>query len=222
VKRHALVLLVVATSLAGRAAAAEPADALKAATAAASYAFKVEQQSGAPGAVEAKYQKGQPLWCKADNIELFKKGDALVYRDGDKWMRSKRGITSDPLRVLGAVARASTLRLPHEELAAVAKGVKGGWKAAGKEDGCTVYAADLTPEAARQLAPTAQQSVARGGTARLCINSDGKLVKYTLAIRLEGRLGNADVDGTAPRTVTLSGVGSTRVEVPVAARKALE
>jgi hypothetical protein len=47
-------------------------------------------------------------------------------------------------------------------------------------------------------------------------------VKYRYTLRVQGRLGNADVDGTRTKTVNLSGLGTTKVEVPEAARKALE
>src|SRR5436190_17088001 len=98
--------------------AADLSPAVKKATASDSYAFTVEEQLGP---VEGKYQKGKPLWCKADKIELFRKGETVAYKDGDKWLRSRTGTLSDPLRVLGAVAKVRGTRLPHEELAVVVK-----------------------------------------------------------------------------------------------------
>src|SRR5947209_1351377 len=68
-----------------------------------SYAFRVEEKTAAatPAAVvEGEYQKGQPVHFRADGIEFYRKGTALVYRQGDRWQRSKTGIESDPLRIL--------------------------------------------------------------------------------------------------------------------------
>ena len=186
------------------------------------YAFQTEEKLGKGAGVEGAYQKGQPLSLKADKIDFFKAGDVLVYKHGDAWTRSKRGIESDPLIVLGAVAKVNAVRLPHEELADLGKLLRGAKKSDGMEDGCTVYVGDLTEEGAKKLAPAASQGAAKGGTARVFVNGAGAVVKYTLNIRLKGRQGNAEVDGTAEKTVKLSDLGSAKVEVPEAAKKALD
>ena len=185
-----------------------------------SYRFAVEAQPGAGGKLEARYQKGQPLACKADQIELFKKGEVVAYKDAGKWQKSRTGRLSDPLRVLGAVVKVRTVRLPHEELATLAKSVRSVKKA--KEGGQTVYSAALDKEAAQALARSEHKGVAQSGSARFWLNKDGQLAKYTVSIRVQGRIGGADIDGTMTRTVVLSGVGSTKVEIPEAARKVLE
>jgi hypothetical protein len=205
--------------------AAELAKALQKTAALDSYTFTVEE--GGPGAggrpgLEAKYQKDQPLWCKAENRELFKKGDVLVYKDGNDWVRSRTGTLSDPLRVLGAVAKVRKVRVPHEELAGFEKHFKD-VKAAGKDkDGNLEYSGDLTDEAVKKLVPTEFRQVARSGTAKVWVNSGGMVVKYTVAITVKGRLGNAEVEGMPTRTVMIRDGGKTKVEVPEAAKKALE
>jgi CubicO group peptidase (beta-lactamase class C family) len=198
----------------------EVAAALKKSAALENYAFTVEQLSGMAGAVEAKYAKGQPLWATADKVECYKQGDKMVYLDAGKWQRTKSGTESDPLRVLGAIAKVRTLRLPHEELAALEKHLRDVKKAADPEDGLTVYTADLTPDGAKALA-TEHKDVARGGTVKLWAGKDG-VMKYTVSIRVQGKVGNAEIDGTLARTTTLRQLGATKVEVPDAARKALE
>ena len=45
---------------------------------------------------------------------------------------------------------------------------------------------------------------------------------YEVSIQVKGRRGNADVDGTITRTIIVKDVGTARVEVPAAAKKALE
>lgn len=185
-----------------------------------SYRFTVEPQPGAGAKLEGHYRKGRPLFCRVGPLRLFKQGEAIVYSDAGKWQRSRTGRLSDPLRVLGAVAQVRTVRLPHEELAALAKAVRAVKKTT--EGGQTVYSATLDREAARALARPEHKGVAQGGSARFWVAKDGALTKYAVSIRVQGRIGGADIDGTVTKTVALSGVGKTSVEVPEAARKALK
>jgi hypothetical protein len=189
-----------------------------------SYAFTVEERpgKGTGGTVEGKYQKGQPLSLKADQIEFFKKGDALVYKYKDQWSKTRRGIQSDPLIVLGASAKAGGVRPPHEEIAGFDKYLKDPHRADQKEKDCSVYTGALTPDAAAKLAPSEYRSVARGGTAKLWISRDGVIVQYAITLRLQGQLGNAVIDGTSTRKVVLTDVNATRVVVPEGAKKAIE
>ena len=225
--RSLLPLSAVALFLAAAPAASADdtlANALKQASAADSYAFTVEEKPGpgSGGGVEGKYQKGRPVFAKADKIEFFKQGEAVAYKEKDAWTRSRTGTLSDPLRVLGAVAKVRSLRLPHEEVAALANSAKAAKKSDAKEDGLTVYTAPLDAAAAQKLARSEHRSVARGGTAKFWVNADGKLVKYATAIKVQGRIGNAEIDGTVNKTVSLSGIGMTKVEVPAEAKKVLE
>jgi hypothetical protein len=199
-----------------------PAGALDKAAALERYAFTVEEKPGKGGAaVEAKYQKGRPLYCKADGVEFYKKGDALVYKQDDQWKRTKRGVESDPLRILGASAKANSLKLPHEELAVLVKGLKEVKKADAKDDGNTVYTADLTEAALKQLTPSEFQGVATAGAVKVCVNGDGELVKYALTITLKGKRGNVEINGSTTKTVALTERGTAKVEPPEAAEKAL-
>ena len=186
-----------------------------------SYTFAVDERpgGGTSGAFTGKYVRGQPIYFQADGIDFFRQGQALAYAQGGQWHRSKTGVESDPLRVLGAVAKVRRARLPHEELAGFAKHIQRVRKA--QEKGQAVYRGDLTDAAVKQLAPAEFCPVARGGQARVWV-SGGQVTKYAVTLRLEGRLGNAEIDGTAQRTVTLSDAGRTAFEVPAAARKALE
>src|SRR5437763_939473 len=88
------------------------------AAAARSYTFQVDEQPGAGtgGAFSGKYVQGQPTHFQADGIDFFRQGKAIAYEQGGQWRRSKTGVASDPLRVLGAVAKVRRARLPHEEL----------------------------------------------------------------------------------------------------------
>ncbi len=48
------------------------------------------------------------------------------------------------------------------------------------------------------------------------------LTKYQITIHVQGRRGNAEVDGLMTKTVTLSQVATAKVVVPSGAREALE
>jgi hypothetical protein len=187
------------------------------------YGFKVEEDAGRGAAVvEGKYKKGQPVSLQADGIAFFRKADALAYDDGGGWQRSKTGTQSDPLRVLGAAAKVRGARLPHEELTELAGGLQDLRKAEEETEGTVVFTGTLAEKAARELAPASLRSVARGGQAKLWVGRDGQVRKYSLTIRVQGSLGNAEVDGEVKRAVTLGERGTARVEVPEGAKKALE
>ncbi len=97
------------------------AKALRAVNNADSYAFIVEE--GGEGAIVGKYQKDRPTSFK---------GDALVYQHGSTWQKAKTGMQSDPLAILAASAKVRGARLPHEEVADLAKHLKNVTKAAEK------------------------------------------------------------------------------------------
>lgn len=206
--------------LAALAAAADDdnlAKSLRAVSGADSYAFTVEEGGAA---VEGTYQKDRPVAFKADRIDFFKKGDVLVYKQADKWQRSKTGTQSDPLAVLGASAKVRGARLPHEELAGFDKHLKNVKKAEAK--GQAVYSAELTEDGAKALAKPADREIARGGTAKLWVDDKGRLVRYEVAIKLKGRRGSADVDGEVTKKVAVKDVGAAKVDVPDEVKKLLE
>jgi hypothetical protein len=185
---------------------AKIADAVSAVTTAKNYAFTLD-------GVSARHQDGQPLHVVADKIEFFRKDNILVYKDKGEWQRTRTGTLSDPLRILGPSAKVRALRLPSEELKLLSKAVANAKAGA---------ALDLDADLARKLARTEDADLAKSATAKFWLDADGKLAKYEIAIRVQGRRGNADVDGVVTRTVTLSGMGSTKVDVPAPALKALE
>jgi hypothetical protein len=188
------------------------------------YSFTITENpgQGAGGKFQGKYQKGQPVAFTADNIEFYRQGNTLVYKDAGLWQRSKTGIQSDPLRILVGAAKVRSARLPHEDLAELSKHVQWDKKVEAGAEGTRVYAGTLDAAAARKMAPTAFQSVATGGQVKILVAGDGLVTHYALTLRLQGRLGNAEVNGAATRSVTFSELGSARVQVPDAARKALE
>jgi hypothetical protein len=190
------------------------AKAVKSLTAADSYAFVAK--GGNPGdGVEGQYQKDKPLHVKADKMEFFRKGDLMVYKKDDAWHRTRTGTLSDPLIILGASAKVRDVRIPHEEIAALGKALSDVEKADATLTG------KLTEAASRDLVPKADANLARGGKATIWLDAQGRATKYEFTVQLKGQRGNADVDGAYTKTVTLSGLGATRLDVPEAATMAL-
>jgi hypothetical protein len=191
-----------------------------------SYAFKIEEKSNQRAGVEGKYEKGQAVFLSADKIDFYKKGEALVYKDAGQWQRSKTGTQSDPLRILGAVSKVRGARLPHEELADLVKGLKAVEKVEAEPKGSTLYAGvysgTLTEAAAKKLAPPSLRSIVTQGRSKLWVGLDGQVHQYAITIRARGVVGNAEINTEINRTVTLSNLGTARVEVPKEARKVLE
>jgi hypothetical protein len=85
-----------------------------------------------------------------------------------------------------------------------------------------VYTGDLKEEGARRFVQKSLQSVATGGKAKIWIGLDGEVHKYLINVRVQGRLGNAEVDGEVTKTVIISDRGTAQVNVPQAAMKAIE
>jgi hypothetical protein len=192
--------------------------ALQPVIAARSYSFTVKD--GAGPEVEGTHQKDSPLHCRADRIEFFRQGDALVYRQGDAWQRTRTGTLSDPLPILAASARVNAVRPPHEELAKLSAGMTDVRKTADTDR--ITYTGILPEKVAKELARSEDRDLARGGSATVRADARGRLTGYEVSIQVKGRRGDADVDGTVTRTVTVKDVGKARVEVPAAAKKALE
>jgi hypothetical protein len=145
-----------------------------------------------------------------------------VYKQGGSWHKSKTGIQSDPLLILGASAKDRASRLPQTELATLADSFGGIRKIARVMKDQTLYAGHLKPAAVKKLAPTEFAGVAQSGTIRFWINAKGLVVKYTITLILKGRRGNAEVDGFTTKTVTLDDPGSIKVEVPAEVQKLLK
>ena len=146
---------------------------------------------------------------RADDIDFFRQANVLVYRNGKVWTKTRTGTLSDPLPILAASAKVKAVRLPHEELVILEKlvrSIKGGTQ--------DEFSADLDREAAQSLARSEDRELARSGTLQFWLDAHGQIAKYRLAIRIQGTRGNAEVDGVVTRTVTLSQIGSAKVEVP--------
>jgi hypothetical protein len=92
---------------------------------------------------------------------------------------------------------------------------------------CSIYEGALTVDAAKAFMPMSRMLDRMGGgdvsgTAKIWIDGDGRLVKYELTTKLEADVQGNAVSMSQTRTVTLSGVNDTKVEIPEAAKAAIE
>jgi hypothetical protein len=224
-----IALLLAATGKAGdkQGSKKDPAKAIRTTVALKGYAFQIDERMGrgSGGVVQGKFEQGKPIFFLADKIEFFKKGDTLAYKDKDKWEKSRTGRLSDPLRVLGGVAKVRGARLPHDELSELAKHMKK-ITLAKEEPSSTVYSAiyqgELEQAAARRFVPKALQDVAQKGQAKIWVGADGQVHKYSLTIPVQGRQGNLEINGQVARTVLLTDRGTAKITVPDGAKKTLD
>jgi hypothetical protein len=216
--------LVLSTSAPGADAKKDLAQAVQKTSRLKAYCFSIDRQpgQGAKGAVEGAYEKGKPVFFRAERIEFYKKGAALVYQQAGKWHKSRTGTLSDPLLILGASAKVRGARLPHEELAGFEKNLTKVRKTGRKEGGSDVYTADIDTAGVKRLAPTEYAGVARTGKAKIWVNNKGQVVKYAVTLKLKGRLGNAEIDGSTTWTVALSDLSKATVNVPDEVQKILK
>ena len=188
------------------------------------YTFQIDERpgQGSGGMFQGKYEQGKPIFFLADKIEFFKKNETLAYKDTDKWERSRTGTLSDPLRILGAAAKVRGARLPHDEILELTKNIKQVKKIQDEKAKSTIFAGELEQAGARKLVPKSFEGVAQKGQAKIWVGLDGQINKYTLTIRVQGRQGNAEIDGEVSKTVALTGHGKTKIDVPEGANKALD
>jgi hypothetical protein len=198
-----------------------------------SYTFKIEAKAGkgkheAPS-FEGRYQKDQPLALKSGPTEGFKKAGVVVAKEGEEFKRVEKRKKGDK----GAKKDASPalaffdVKLPHEDFEGLEKRFEKVEKAAEKENDCAVWSGALTPEAARGFGSSGSKGEAKAnltysGTCKVWINGQGAIVKLEASVDVKGENKKGEISQHVTKTITLSEIGTTKVEVPEAAKKALE
>jgi len=220
---------VLLALLLGQAADPELTAALDKACSADRYAFKVESsiQGGEntnSAVVEGRFEKDRPVWMKAGDLEVYRRGEHLaVLRNGD-WKRLE--VRENEKRRRGQFTPASlrALRLPHEELASLQKQFKEIKKLDAKEGDQTVFLGEMTEDAAKTYFEANTSFERRsdgtpGGTARFWVTPSGDLAMVEIIVRIKAKKGR---DTGASMWITLSEVGTAKKEIPESALKALE
>ena len=194
------------------------------------YAFKIEwtRQAGenaVSDSLEGRFQKDQPAWMKSGELEVYRKGEALVHLRKGIWTTIPVK-DSDRRRTRDSVAPATlrTLRLPHEELAGLEKRFTEIKKLDAKEGDQTVYVGELTEDAAKAFADANTERKLEGapaGTGRFWVTPSGELAMVELIVRVKAK-GKGARDPGVSMWITLKEVGTAKAEVPESAVKALE
>lgn len=190
------------------------------------YAFKVEisllgGEGSQSAVVEGRYQKDQPVWMKSGEVEVYRKGETVAVLKKGEWKQETRD--TDRRRTRGAftVGALRALKLPHDELAGLEKRFTGFRKLEAKEGDQDVYLADLTEAAAKALIAENSERREEGtpeGTGRFWITPTGQIAMVEIIARVKKSKGK---DSGVSMWITMSDVGSAKVEVPEEAAKAL-
>ncbi len=241
------LVLGVAVALCGSAPDEELDKAAAKAAEMAKYAFKLTSKiegmggggggGGGAGArpTDCKVDKDVAIEIKAGDQTAYKKGEVLVYKEGDAWKKYERqqggggGGGQGGNRSARTMGLLAGLRTPHEMLADFGKKLKEVKKAEAKENECTVFSGDLTDEAAKDLGRLGGRGGGGGGgaeftysgNAKLWVNAEGAIVKFEIFTNAKGKIRDRDMDIKATRTYEISDVGSAKVEVPEDAAKVL-
>lgn len=210
--------------------AEELAEASKNTAAMESYTFKLQTKTGKkkdPGStVEGRYQKDQPLSLKEGSTEGFRKGGAIVYKEGEEWKKVEKAAKGEK-KNQPAAAEFALVKIPHEEIEGFDKNFEKAEKAAEKDKDCTVWSGALTPTAARVLVSTGSKREGKlqatySGTAKVWVNDKGLIVKYEVVSIMKADTPKKGlVETTITKTVEITHPGETKVEVPEAAAKLL-
>jgi hypothetical protein len=177
-----------------------------------------------PGPTEGMAEKDGYIYIKTERrnntMEVVKKGDKVAFtnRDGEWQTPADAEGGEGPGRFIGAMVR--NLPTPVEQAKDIAAGVQ-----ELKEDG-DAFAGDLSEEAAKNLmrfrrgggdGPTISNAK---GSAKFWIK-DGMLSKYEFKVSGKIDFNGNDVDVDRTTTVEIKDIGTTKVEVPEAAKAKL-
>ncbi|GIW71866.1 MAG: hypothetical protein KatS3mg102_1408 [Planctomycetota bacterium] len=198
---------------------------------------------GAAAPIEGRYAREQASWIKSGDTELIVLGDDMVARTGGgQWSRlaEPAGPGQGGQRARGRQQgwgnpawRLARMTLPHAELAILANGIAEA-KAPQADGALQRYTASLQAEAVRRLVPRAGGGRRSGGQdpnaepprasgeLTVWVDQQGRVTRYEYTAHLKIALRGREFEFQTTRKVQLSGIGETAVEVPEAARKALE
>ncbi|MBI4564084.1 MAG: hypothetical protein HY716_05245 [Planctomycetes bacterium] len=245
-------LLLVAPRANAQDAKEEFAEAAKKAGAFASYAFEGQTEIELPdmfGAAagdlepqkfEGKFQKDAGTYLRTATHEYVIIDGKIAMRPLAEWKRVEED-EKDPAAQGRMIQRLfqglgfKPMKSPHDLLSKLGAKIKKAKKLDKKEAigdvECAVLEADLTDDGARQaledMMPSGRFMGAMGeaeysGNAKLWVDPEGRIVKYLIKGTMTRNAGGMELEWSAHRTVTLSDNGSTTVEIPEAAKNAIE
>lgn len=186
---------------------------------------------GKPVTIEVKIEKDKPWQVKGGATEAFKQGEKVIVKDGDAWKEmAKPGKPADgskPDRKAMAVNLALRgLKAPHEQVKDIGTKIKEVKRE--DSDGGACYSGELTEDAAKEFGAM-QSGKAAGknatfkytGSVKVFVNGEGSITKLEIVTEGKGAVKDQEMTIKQTRTIEISEVGSTKVEVPEEVTKLL-
>ncbi len=197
-----------------------------------------------PAKYEGKHEEGVGTLIETDAATIVRVGTKVATCPKQEWR-----VTEDAPppgggaggggrgRGLGQLAQARPPRAPHDEYKDLAgklsKVTKGEAQEKIGEYDCDVYTAEFTSDAARAMAGGGMGRMGGGGGggggAEIDYSAkgkfwvrDGAVVKAETVATMSGSFNGNDFESTTTKTVSVSELGSAKVEIPEAAKKAIE
>jgi hypothetical protein len=192
-----------------------------------------------PARFEGKHENGVGTWLKSETHEFFTVGKNTVTRPIAEWKKIESEDGEDPMamqkNMMKMFSGSRTVAVPAADLTDLGKKLAKVKKSEKKETlgetECSVYEGELTDEAAEELVKDAMPmgrfmkqagEVTHTGKMKAWVDSEGRIVKYEVKGTMSASLQGMELEMSSTKAVTLSGIDSTKVELPAEAKKALE
>ncbi len=186
---------------------------------------------GKPVVIEVKIEKDKPWQLKAGGAEQFKQGEKVIVKEGDAWKEmakpEKPADGSKPDRKAMAINMALRgLKAPHEQVKDIGTKIKDVKRE--DSDGGACYSGELTEDAAKEFG--AIQTGKGGnkgpsfkvtGSVKVFVNGEGSITKLEIVTEGKGTVKDQEMTVKQTKTIEISEVGSTKVEVPEEVTKLL-
>jgi hypothetical protein len=191
----------------------------------ASYSFKIErvvegEENGTTTVIEGKCERPKPCWLKSGDLEAFRQEDKLTLRNRKGWKRIDSA-ASEGKRGKKAPGQASlktlfSMKMPHEELAGLAKLFVAVEKKAEKDGQLTVFACRLAEGAAKAMVEASEGRVEGepSGTSRIWVDPEGKLTMLEIILETKSKSSKKGHTFRLGTYTQWTDVGLTRVDLP--------
>jgi hypothetical protein len=192
-----------------------------------------------PTTFEGKHEKEVGTWLKTDSHEFVTVGRNTVARPLAEWKKVEED-GDDPMALQKSMMKkmfggSRPVKSPAADLADLGKKIAKAKKKEKKElygeAECDLYEAELTEEAAEEMI---KESVPMGGAMRMggadvthsgtikaWVDGEGRIVKYEIKASMNMSIQGMELEWGSTKSVSLTGIDSTKVEISDEAKKAL-
>lgn len=204
------------------------------------YTFKVTTKiegigKGTPGdkPTVVQVQKETPWHITAGDTEAYRSGETVVTKSDEDWKKleapakPEKGTKPDFRQI--ALQGLKTMKTAGEMLKEVGTKIKEVKRE--DSDGGKCFSGELTPEAAKEFGAVSMGKGGGGGgkgpvleytgTIKVYVNGTGDVTKLEITTEGKGTIKEKEVTIKKSQTIEISDVGTTKVEIPEDAKKAL-